>query len=436
MSPPGRLNELDATSLARLLQRREISAEQVLRACLDRIEAREPTVQAWTHLAPDLALAQARVLDRGAIRGLLHGLPIGVKDLFDTADMPTGYGSPIYSGHQPMADAAVVARCRAAGAIVLGKTVTTEFATFHPGKTHNPRRAGHTPGGSSSGSAAAVADCMVPLAFGTQTAASVIRPAAFCGVVGFKPSYGSSSRAGVKNLSESLDTIGVFGRSVADAALFAEVVTGDARLSLPDETAASPVLRIGLCRTFEWEYADADSVAALEQGTRRLAGAGVMLADCELPAMLSSALQLQIDIMAFEAAANLAAERLNHPTLLSAALITLFDAGIRISPAQHQANLVAAARARIAIDACFDEHDVLIAPSTIGVAPAGIDRSGDPVFCRMWTLLGLPCVHLPFATGANGLPVGLQVIGRFDRDAALLAAARWMHGQLQSDQKR
>ncbi|MBC7578968.1 MAG: amidase [Tardiphaga sp.] len=427
MNPPGRLNELDATSLARLLQRREISAEQVLRDCLARIEAREPTVQAWTHLAPDLALAQARALDRGAIRGPLHGLPIGVKDLFDTSDMPSAYGSPIYSGHQSMGDAAVVARCRAAGAIVLGKTVTTEFATFHPGKTHNPHRAGHTPGGSSSGSAAAVADCMVPLAFGTQTAASVIRPAAFCGVVGFKPSFGSSSRAGVKNLSESLDTIGVFARSVADAALFAEVITGDGRLALPDEATPMPALRIGLCRTFEWEYADADSVAALEQGARQLAGAGAVLADCVLPAMQSSAMQLQIDIMAFEAAANLAAERLNHPALLSAALITLLDAGARISPARHQENLVAAVRARVAIDACFEKHDVLIAPSTVGVAPAGIDRSGDPVFCRMWTLLGLPCIHLPFAKGANGLPVGVQVIGRFDHDSELLQAARSMH---------
>ncbi|MBC7578346.1 MAG: amidase, partial [Tardiphaga sp.] len=188
------LNELDASELARRLQRRDITAEEVVRACLARIEEREPAVQAWTHLAPDAALAQARELDRGALRGPLHGMPIGVKDLFDTVDMPTCYGSPIYAGHQPAADAAAVALCRAVGGIVLGKTVTTEFATFHPGKTHNPHRAGHTPGGSSSGSAGAVADCMGPLAFGTQTAASVIRPAAFCGIVGFKPSYGSSSR--------------------------------------------------------------------------------------------------------------------------------------------------------------------------------------------------------------------------------------------------
>ena len=430
MSSPRLLNELDAGTLAQLLQRREVSAEQVVRACLTRIEEREPLVHAWTHLAPDAALAQARALDAGALRGPLHGVPVGVKDLFDTADMPTSYGSPIYAGQRPAADAAVVAMCRAAGAIVLGKTVTTEFATFHPGKTHNPHRPGHTPGGSSSGSAAAVADRMVPLAFGTQTAASVIRPAAFCGVVGFKPSYGSSTRAGIKNLSETLDTVGLFARSVTDAALFAQVITGDRRLALPEAAPAMKDLRIGVCRTFEWTHADPDSVAALERGGQLLAEAGARVAQYELPSMLSSAMPLQVDIMAYEAAASLAAERLQHPGLLSAALMTLLDAGMRISTARHQSNLAAAEQARAAIDRCFGEHDVLIAPSTVGVAPAGIDRSGDPVFCRMWTLLGLPCIHLPFATGAHGLPVGLQVVGRFRHDAALLGAARWIHGAL------
>ena len=424
------LNELDASELARGLQRREITAEDVVRACLAHIEAREPAVQAWTHLAADAALTQARELDRGALRGALHGLPIGVKDLFDTVDMPTGYGSPIYAGHQPGADAAVVAQCRTAGAIILGKTVTTEFATFHPSKTHNPHRAGHTPGGSSSGSAAAVADFMVPLAFGTQTAASVIRPAAFCGIVGFKPSYGSSSRASIKSLSETLDTVGVFARSVADAALFAQVVTGDARLALSPAVPLMDSLRIGVCRTFEWTHADADSIAALEQGAQLLSAAGAKVADYELPGLLASAMQLQIDIMAYEAASNLAAERLQHRALLSTALVSLFDAGLAISAAQHRANLTAAGQARMAIDQCFAEHDVLIAPSTIGVAPAGIDRSGDPVFCRMWTLLGLPCIHLPFATGINGLPVGLQVVGRFGHDAQLLQAARAIHATL------
>ena len=424
---PATLNTLDASVLVPLLQRREISAEQVVRACLDRIEEREPAVQAWSHLAADAALAQARVLDRGAVRGLLHGLPVGVKDLFDTADMPTTYGSPIYAGQQPAADAAVVAMLRAAGGIVLGKTVTTEFATFHPGKTHNPHHSGHTPGGSSSGSAAAVADCMVPFALGTQTAASVIRPAAFCGVVGFKPSYGSITRAGIKNLSESLDTVGVFARSVADAGLFAAVIADDPRLLVSARSTTAPALRISLCRTFEWPQVDADTVAVFAQGAQILAAAGAQVAETTLPDRLASMMRVQTEIMVYEAARNLADERLRHRQLLSAALQTMLDAGMAISAAQQQANQVAAAHGRVLVDTCFDDCDFLLAPSTVGVATAGITTSGDPVMSRMWTLLGLPCIHLPFTTGAFGLPLGLQLIGRFGDDARLLQAAAWVH---------
>lgn len=421
------LNELDASAAARQLQRREISAEQLVRACLDRIEAREPAVQAWTHVAADAALARARELDSGPIRGLLHGLPIGVKDLFDTADMPTSYGSPIYAQHQPAADAAAVALCREAGAIVLGKTVTTEFATFHPGKTHNPHRSGHTPGGSSSGSAAAVADYMVPLAFGTQTAASVIRPAAFCGVVGYKPSYGSIVRAGIKSLSESLDTVGVFGRSVADVALFVAALTGDQRLLDLDGVSGA---RIGICRTHEWPHADADTQAVLQQGSATLARAGALLVDVALPDLLSSMVQVQIDIMAYEAARSLADERIRHASSLSSELSTMLAAGMAISAARHQENLAAAVHGRQLIDAGFKGCDVLLAPSTIGVAPAGLNVTGNPVFSRMWTLLGLPCVHLPFATGAHSLPLGLQIIGRFGADRKMLQIAHWVHRQL------
>ena len=433
---------LDASELAGRLQRREISAEQVVRDCLARIDEREPAVQAWTHLSRDAALAQARELDRGAIRGPLHGLPVGVKDLFDTADAPTTYGSPIYAAHQPRTDAAAVALCRAAGAIVLGKTVSTEFATFHPGTTHNPHRYGHTPGGSSSGSAAAVADYMVPLALGTQTAASVIRPAAFCGVVGYKPSYGSIARAGIKNLAESLDTVGMFARSVADAALLARVLCADARRdpglgqsqrytgnSKGTNTDSAP-MRIGVCRTFEWDAADEDTRNAMQRGAERLARAGARVVDYVLPPALAPMLQIQVQIMAFEAARNLAAEKLAHPDLLSPALTSLLATGAAISLAQHQTNLAAAAQSRVVVDACFTAVDVLLAPSTIGVAPAGITQSGDPLFGRVWTLLGLPCIHLPFDTGISGLPVGLQLVGRYAEDDKLLAAAAWAHPHL------
>jgi amidase len=271
------LHALSATEAAQRIAAGSLSAEKLTRALLDRIELRESTVGAFEHLDPEQALATARAVDRGDARGPLRGVPIAVKDLMDTADMPTTYGSPIYRGWRPRADAAAVALARAAGAVVLGKTVTTEFAMFHPGKTTNPHDARHTPGGSSSGSAAAVADAMVPLALGTQTAGSVIRPAAFCGVVGYKPSFGMIPRAGTKPLAESLDTIGVIARSVADAALFAGVLTG--RRELLD--AAAPVrlgharVELGLCLTHQWPMAAPETRALFERLPDILARGGV-----------------------------------------------------------------------------------------------------------------------------------------------------------------
>ena len=257
-----RLNRLDAWQLVQGLARRELRAEDLMRACLDRVAEREGEVHAFAHLDRPTALAQARALDAGALQGPLHGLPLGVKDLLDTAELPTGYGSPLYAGHRPAADAAAVALCREAGAVVAGKTVTTEFAYFHPGPTANPHHTGHTPGGSSSGSAAAVADRMLPLALGTQTAGSIIRPAAYCGVVGYKPSWGRVSRAGVKSLSETLDTVGGFGRSVRDVALLGAVLLGDARLAGVAHEPGGQAPRIGMCRTPQWAQADADTQAA------------------------------------------------------------------------------------------------------------------------------------------------------------------------------
>jgi Asp-tRNA(Asn)/Glu-tRNA(Gln) amidotransferase A subunit family amidase len=416
------LYELSAADAAGRLARREISAEQLVKACLERIVEREPLIEAWTHVAFDDALEHARTLDRGPVRGLLHGLPIGVKDLFDTAGMPTCYGSSIYAHHRPRADAAAVALAREAGAIVLGKTVTTEFATFHPGKTRNPHHHDHTPGGSSSGSAAAVADRMVPLALGTQTAGSVIRPAAFCGIVGFKPSLGRIPRAGLKDLSDTLDTIGAFGRSVEDVALFSAALMADRRL-LDLQAGAPP--RIGICRTFEWPHADADTRAAMEFAIRSLSQAGTALSDKTLPASFAALVQVQADIMEYEEARSFAHERLHHAGALSSSLTAILLAGAAITPEQHEANRAAANRARQMADACFDDVDVLLAPSTIGAAPAGLQSTGNPLFCRMWTLLGLPCVHLPFARAANGMPVGLQVVGRFDDDRRTLQAAHW-----------
>ena len=424
-----KLNEMDASALAPLLARREISAEQLVQACLDRITEREPAVQAWSYLNPEAPLAQARQLDRGAVQGLLHGLPVGVKDLFDTADMPSTYGSPIYSKHHPAADASAVALCREQGAIMLGKTVSTEFATFNPGKTRNPHRLTHTPGGSSSGSAAAVADHMVPLAFGSQTAASVIRPAAYCGVVGYKPSFGIIHRAGVKSLSDVLDTVGFFGRSVADVALFTAAVTGEQGL-LQLDIPHSP--RVALCQTHEWSYADADTHAAMVEAARVLAQSGMPVRELSLPDLFSRLLQAQIDIMAFDLARSLAHERITQPDFLSTSIKTLLANGMAIPVEQHRANLQLAREARAMVSAAMGEYEVLLAPSATGEAPATLEQTGNPVFGRIWTLLGLPCVHLPFFKGSTGMPVGLQVIGRLGDDKLVLRTAKWLHQRLMS----
>jgi Asp-tRNA(Asn)/Glu-tRNA(Gln) amidotransferase A subunit family amidase len=420
---PQALHEQSASALVPQLERREITAEQLVHACLERIQAREGDVQAWEYLAVDSALEQARQLDRRPVQGLLHGIPIAVKDLFDTADMPTTYGSSIYASHKPIADAAAVALCRAQGALMLGKTVTTEFATFKPGKTRNPHGITHTPGGSSSGSAAAVADCMVPLAFASQTAASVIRPAAFCGVVGYKPSFGLVNRTGVKALSDTLDTIGFIARSVDDVALFAAATTGDRGLLQLDVSHAP---RIAMCHTHEWPHADEDTHKAFEHSARVLALAGIPIRELELPLLFSQLMQAQKEIMAFDVVRSLAHERIRQPHLLSDQLNQVINTGLEISVERHYANLQLAQSARGMVSNAFGAFEVLLAPSAIGEAPDTLTQTGDPVFSRVWTLLGLPCVHLPFFKGRTGMPVGLQVVGRHGEDKVVLRVAKWL----------
>jgi Asp-tRNA(Asn)/Glu-tRNA(Gln) amidotransferase A subunit family amidase len=417
-TPP---HALEAWQAAQAIARRELSAEALLRSCLERIAEREPQLQAFVQLDADAALAQARALDAGALRGPLHGLPLGVKDLLDTAELPTAYGTPIYAGHRPAADAAAVALCREAGALLLGKTVTTELATMQPGATRNPHDPTRTPGGSSSGSAAAVADRMLPLALGTQTAGSLIRPAAYCGVVGYKPSLERVPRGGVKLQAESFDTVGGFGRSVRDAALLGAVLLGDERL-LSWQEASAP--RLGLAPTPQFDRADADTRGAWQQAVAALAPAAADCADAALPSGFDGLVALQQEVMCFEAARSLTHERIRHRAALSTGLVAMLDAGRAIPGTRHAANLAAVAAWRQRIDALFARHDVLLAPSTIGEAPA-LDSTGDPLFCRAWSLLGLPCVHLPFARGAHGLPVGLQLIGRHGDDHRLLAFAAW-----------
>jgi len=415
-----KLNELTAAEAARRLAAGETTAEALAAACLERIAAREGELHAWAFVDRDQVLAQARALDRMPRRGRLHGVPFGVKDVIDTADLPTDYNSPIYRGHRPKADAACIALLRQAGCLILGKTVTTEFANNHPAQTRNPHNPKHTPGGSSSGSAAAVADFMVPLAIGTQTGGSVIRPAAYCGVTACKPSYGSISRVGLKFDAESLDTIGVFGRSVEDLALALEPLTGRVFDFSSDKKP-----RIGLCRTPRWRDADAATQANLEAAAQRLAQAGAQLRDFELPAGSEQLFDRHKVIMGYENARALAWEYFNHPGQLSASLKARLDEGWKVTRAEYDQVRERARLCRRALAEALRGVDFLLTPSAPGEAPASLKSTGDPVFNRAWTLFGVPCVTLPHGKGPHGLPLGVQLVGAMDADSALLGWARW-----------
>ncbi len=427
---------LSACEAAHQLAQRTLRAEDLVRDCLERIDAREPQVQAWTHVAREAALARAKALDQGAHQGLLHGLPIAVKDLIATADMPTAYGSPIYAGHRPANDATCVALARAAGAVVLGKTVTTEFATFQPNQSRNPHNLAHTPGGSSSGSAAAVADGMVPLALGTQTAGSLMRPAAYCGVVAFKPSFGGINRAGVKPLSDTLDTVGTIARNVPDAALFAAALGGRTSwLVRPLAEHVSRPLRVGICHTYEWAQALPETQAAMQNVADAIqANAGMVLRDVQLPVDYQLLAQAQTYIQLAEQAQCFAYERLNHWAQLSPRLQGIVQSGLAVTLEQYDQAQALVARCRAQLAQVFQDVDVLLAPSAPGAAPLGLDSTGDPVFCRIWTVLHTPTVNIPAGFASNGMPVGLQVVGPAGADAFTLSAAHALHACLDTSQ--
>lgn len=422
----GNLNLLSVTEAAKQIAAGNITSERLVRDCLERIAAREPAVGAWAHLDAAAAIRRAKELDASSSssRGLLHGIPIAVKDLIDTGNMPATYGSTIYADHRPIWDAPCVALARAEGAVVLGKTVTTELAYFQPGKTANPHNLAHTPGGSSSGSAAAVADHMVPLAFGTQTAGSVIRPAAFCGVVGYKPSFGLISRVGVKPLSESMDTVGTLARSVADAALFAAAASGRNELVITESLSTSP--RVGICRTFEWPRAQAETQATMALAVSKLGTAGVELVDVDLPPNFASMVQAQMDIMTYEMARSLAYEWHAQREHLSQKLQDLIASGLALPRERYDAAITLVRNGRRMTAELFSRADVLLAPSAIGEAPLGLHATGDPLFNRLWTILHTPCVHLPFAQGPQRLPVGLQVVGPIGADRHTLLCAEYL----------
>jgi Asp-tRNA(Asn)/Glu-tRNA(Gln) amidotransferase A subunit family amidase len=419
---------LTAIEAARQIAAGQLGAATLVAAYLDRIDAREDIVGAWQHLDRERALATARQRDTEPPRGPLHGIPIAVKDLIDTADLPTAYGSPIYRGHRPAADAACVALARAAGAVVLGKTVTTEFAAFTPGKTANPRNLAHTPGGSSSGSAAAVADSMAPLAFGTQTAGSVIRPAAYCGCVGYKPSFGLLSRAGIKTLADSLDTLGLFARNVRDAAFLAGVLAERPalrRLALPQRPP-----RFGLYRTAMWDEAEPATAAALDRARAALDEAGAAVEELAIMPEHRSLNAAQDKIMGYEMVQALAYERLERSAELSPRLAQLLDAGLSVGAEEYDDACTEAAAARAGLSRLFANCDAVLVPAAPGEAPAGLGYTGDPVFNRMWTLLGTPCVTVPAQWAENGLPTGIQLVGRIRDDARLMAAAAFLERAL------
>jgi Asp-tRNA(Asn)/Glu-tRNA(Gln) amidotransferase A subunit family amidase len=412
---------LTAVELHSAVARGESSAEAIARAALARTEEREPTLHAWKLLDAPGLIAMARAVDGGHMPGLLAGVPLGVKDIIDVAGLPTGQGSPLYEGRRADADAWCVARARAAGALFPGKTVTTEFAYFSPGPTTNPHRSTHTPGGSSSGSAAAVAAGMVPVAFGTQTAGSLVRPASFCGVFAIKPGFGHAPMDGIKPFAPSLDTLGWFARDAQDLELMRCAIAGlpFEPLALPDAAA----LRLGVCPTHEWNAIDAGGALVFEEAVRLAARAGLGLQEVAPPPALAGLVQAQKTIMAFEAARSLAAERTHHAASLSAPLRELLDLGAALAPDDYAAARRQAERGRAALPGLFDGIDALLVPSAPGEAPAGLAATGDPVFSRVWTLLGVPCVNVPGLHGPQGLPVGVQLVGRQGGERALLAIA-------------
>jgi Asp-tRNA(Asn)/Glu-tRNA(Gln) amidotransferase A subunit family amidase len=419
------LNELTATEIAAAVNAGRVTSEAVVRACLDRIAERESAVEAWEYLDADQAIAAARAFDRGGKGGPLAGVPFGVKDIIDTFDMPTRWGTPIHRCRRTERDAACVALTRKAGGVLLGKAVTTEFANLHAGKTRNPHDPARTPGGSSSGSAAAVADFMVPIALGTQTTGSTIRPASFCGVIGYRPTWGEHRLHGVMEASGSVDTLGILARSIEDVALYRDVLLGIAPEPVAD-VARPP--RIGVCRTHNWPQVEPATQALVEDAALRLARAGAHVQDVELPAEFAGLNDAHRWITSFEFARTFTWEIENHRDDISETLRKgrLAD-GWSCPYERYAAAKELAERCRQRLDEAWGAHDVLLTPSAFGEATVGQNAfAGAPLY-QMWTVLHVPAISLPVFKGPNGMPIGLQLFARRHRDRELFAHARWVH---------
>jgi len=409
---------LSALGLARRIEAGELDPAAVVDLCAEAIAAREAEIGAFAALDVDGARRRAKDSAAALAALPLRGLPVGIKDIVDTADFPTEYGTEIYRGNRPSADAAVVSMVRRAGGLVLGKTVTTAFAHRQPGKTRNPVNPDHTPGGSSSGSAATVAAGMLPIALGTQTGGSVIRPAAFCGIAGFKPSYKLIPTVGVKCLSWHLDTVGLFAASIADVAFAAGAITGR---DLDVDAAAAP--RVALVRTHLWAEASSDMQRAVETAAEAAARAGARVEDVALPSILEEAWRAHAVIQDYEAYRALAFEYDHHRDRIAPMTRETLDAAAAITADAYDAARRTTRLARRALSDLMTDHDVLLTPSAPGAAPRGLGSTGSPIFNRLWTLMGTPAVNVPGLVDPAGLPLGIQVVGRFGRDRAALEAA-------------
>ena len=409
------------------------------RACLDRIQAREAVVGAWAYLDRDLALAQARRLDASqkarARLGPLHGIPVGIKDIFDTADMPTECGSALFAGRRPLEDSTVVTLLRKAGAVILGKTVTTEMALSSPGPTANPHDPKHTPGGSSSGSAAAVADNMAPLAVGTQTGGSMIRPASFCGVFGMKPTFGTISRRGMAMMARRLDTVGVYAREPEDLALIGDALMvsdpGDWDMVAKPACGLGKALRrkwkraprFAFVRTPAWGEGDDDMRRAFEHF---VAGLGAGIREVALEGVFADVVRTHLTVMNANIAATLGEALEMTPDKLTEETKRRVRGGLPVTGADYVRALGLAEAQAQALDRLFDHYDAILAPAAPGEAPEGLTTTGRAVFNGLWTLLGVPAVSVPLLAGKHGLPIGVQVIGRRGDDGKALACARWL----------
>jgi amidase len=404
------LHTLSARHAAQAIAQGQLRCQDYVEALLMHTDAREPTVQAWAHLDRASVLEQARRADLSKPSGPLYGLPIGWKDVIDCQGLPTGCNSPIYRMNRAATDAAAVAMSRRAGALVMGKTVTAEFAASHPGPTTHPLNRLHTPGGSSSGSAAAV-----------------IRPAAFCGIVGFKPSYGLISRYGVRQLADSFDTVGTFARSVDDTALLVQALTGR-----DDFVHIDPVRpeRVTLCRGHDWDQADACMHEALERACRVLSGAGVLVRTLDLPAAFVGLTQAHHDIEYFELARALQHEYRTAPDQLSDALISRIEKGLSLSSKTYESALLLREQCRRLLTEPMGQSELMLSPAAPGEAPQGLSSTGKATFNRIWTSMGVPALTLPFGHGPKGLPLGLQWVASWRQDAALLGLCSWIEGQL------